>query len=93
LVQASRKISESQESAGILGGVSPRGTLALLRASQGYAMVCGRDYIVPEDIKKVAIPVLAHRLLAEDSSEEQKNTFINGLLQSIPLPTEDWMRP
>jgi MoxR-like ATPase len=74
-------------------GVSPRGTLALLRASQGYAMVCGRDYVVPEDIKKVAVPVLAHRLLTESGSEQEKIQQIERLLQTVPLPTENWERP
>lgn len=75
---------------GVGTGVSPRGTLALLRASQGYALVSGREFVVPEDIKKVAIPVLAHRLLLEYSNEEQKVATIEGLLDSIPVPTEDW---
>ena len=57
LVQATRKDKE------ILSGVSPRGTMALLRASQAYAWIQGRDYVVPEDIKKVAGPVMAHRLV------------------------------
>lgn len=93
LVQATRKTTTTYTgSIGVVEGVSPRGTLALLRASQGYAMVQGRYYVVPEDIKKVAIPVLNHRLLCVDSSEQQKTSLINGLLQSISLPTEDWTR-
>ena len=43
-------------------GVSPRGTLAFLAAVRSYAMVQGREYVVPEDIKAVAVPVLAHRI-------------------------------
>lgn len=93
LVQATRRTTTTNiGSIRVLEGVSPRGTLALLRASQGYAMVQGRDYVVPEDIKKVAVPVLNHRLLSVDSSEQQKSSLINGLLQSISLPTEDWTR-
>ncbi len=93
LVQATRKTTTTYTgNIGVLEGVSPRGTLALLRASQGYAMVQGRDYVVPEDIKKVAIPVLNHRLLSVDSNDQNKTALINGLLQSIPLPTEDWKR-
>ena len=72
-------------------GVSPRGTLALLRASQGFALVNGRDYVVPEDIKAVAIPVMAHRLIGE-IQEEQKAVVIQGLLDSVPVPTEDWTK-
>ena len=74
-------------------GVSPRGTLALLRSSQGYALVQGRDYVVPEDIKAVAVPALAHRLLAETDDYRQKVASIQGLLQSVAVPTEDWKRP
>lgn len=90
LVRATR---ENAAGASYGTGVSPRGTLALLRASQGYAMVAGRDYVVPEDIKKVAVPVLAHRLLTESGSEREKVQLIDRLLQSVPLPTENWERP
>lgn len=73
-------------------GISPRGTLALLRASQGYALVQGRDYVVPEDIKAVAVPVLAHRLISEEDDYRRKAAKIQGLLQSVAVPTEDWKR-
>lgn len=82
LVQATRKSKE---------GVSPRGTLAFLRAAQGFALVQGRDYVVPEDIKTVAHPVLCHRLIGE-MEEAQKAIMVTGLLNSVALPTEDWSR-
>ena len=47
---------------------------------------------MPEDIKAVAIPVLGHRLISENSDESQIRFKINGLLDSIPLPTEDWTK-
>lgn len=72
-------------------GVSPRGTLALLRAVQGYAYVEGRDYAVPEDIKAVAVYVLCHRFISEED-ETRKKAFLLQLLQSIPMPTEDWKK-
>ena len=56
-------------------------------------MVQGRDFVVPEDIKEVAVPVLAHRMISETAYTQQKEAFIRGLLHSIPLPTEDWTRP
>ncbi len=84
LVQTTRK-------GGVQQGISPRGTLAFLRASQGYALMQGRDYVVPEDIKKVAVPVLQHRLIM-DMGEQQKISYIQGLLQSVALPTEDWTK-
>lgn len=49
-------------------GVSPRGTLALMRAVQAWALVRGRDYVIPEDIRLLAIPVLAHRMLLSGSA-------------------------
>jgi MoxR-like ATPase len=82
LVQATRKNR---------AGVSPRGTLALLRASQGYALVDGRDYVVPEDIKTVAPFVLCHRLIG-DMDEVEKSGTVVAILNSTPLPTEDWTK-
>jgi len=85
LVQATRQGEQA-------AGVSPRGTLALLRASQGWAMIEGRNFVVPEDVKQVAVPVLAHRLLSVYGSEKSNTELIRGLLQSVALPTEDWSR-
>ena len=76
----------------MIEGISPRGTLALLRASQGYALVQGRDYVVPEDIKAVAVPVLAHRLICEEDDDRKKSQRIQVLLDSVAVPTEDWKR-
>ena len=70
-------------------GVSPRGTLALLSASRGLALVRGRDFVVPEDVKDTAVPVLAHRLLS-DEDENGKRSRVQGILQSEAVPTEDW---
>ena len=94
LVQGTRKYTAgSGISHTVTEGISPRGTLALLRASQGYALVQGRDFVVPEDIKTVAVPVLAHRLILEDVPTSQKASLIDRLLSSTPLPPEDWTRP
>ncbi|MCM1038331.1 MAG: MoxR family ATPase [Ruminococcus sp.] len=94
LVQATRKYGSGLgENGNIAEGVSPRGTLALLRASQGYAMVQGREFVVPEDIKTVALPVLVHRMITESAYTKQKESVIYGILNSISLPTEDWTKP
>ena len=71
-------------------GASPRGTLSLLRASQGYALVQGRAYVVPEDIKEVAIPVLAHRIITDAVRTGEREDRIRMLLDKVPVPTEDW---
>ena len=89
LIMASR----SGTSATVREGVSPRGTLALLRASQGCALLNGRDYVVPEDIREVAVPVLAHRFICEERYYEAKQDRICRLLSGTPVPTEDWSRP
>ncbi len=93
LVQASRSgTGAGMGRPGMAEGISPRGTLALLHASQGYALVQGRDYVVPEDIKAVAVPVLAHRLICEEDDYRRKASKIQSLLQTVAVPTEDWKR-
>ncbi len=86
LVQASRKHRD------VVCGVSPRGTMALLNAARAYAIVKERTYVVPEDIKAVAVPVLAHRIQTAGSNfkADYAVTVIEELLKSTPLPTEDW---
>ena len=74
-------------------GVSPRGTLALVRASQGFAMLQGRDFVTPEDIQACAVPVLAHRCLSVGiSSAREKEERILSALTQTEVPTEDWKR-
>ena len=87
-------VHATRRHAKILHGVSPRGTLAFVRASQGYALTQGRRYVVPEDLKAVAVPVLAHRLnLAAGEDEKRLSAQIIGeILSQVSLPTEDWGR-
>lgn len=76
----------------ILSGVSPRGTLALVHACQAYAWMQGRGYVVPEDIKKLAAPVLAHRLVLTRGygSSVTGEKEIQAILNQVPVPTEEW---
>lgn len=76
----------------IINGVSPRGTLAFVRAAQGYALVQGREYVAPEDVKVVAIPVLAHRLTMNASYDAVKaaKQAVTDILCTVELPTENW---
>lgn len=78
----------------VIHGVSPRGTIAFVRAAQGFAMTEGRKYIVPEDIKSVAVPVLSHRLSLSVSSEggRSEEKVVQEILETVALPTEDWER-
>lgn len=75
-------------------GVSVRGALALMRAVQAYAYIHDRDYAVPEDIKRLAVPVLAHRLVMEGSyySQDAAKQMIETILQELLVPTEEWSR-
>ena len=79
---------------GILSGVSPRGTLSLLNMSRAYAYINDRSYVVPEDIKTVAVPVLAHRLVLDRSAAgtDAANSIIRQILDQVTVPTEDWSR-
>ncbi|MCX7882817.1 MAG: MoxR family ATPase [Brevinematales bacterium] len=75
----------------ILLGASPRGSIALYKAAQAYALVNGRDYVIPEDIKSLAVDVLKHRLVLR-SETRLKNidakAIIERILNNIPVPME-----
>ena len=85
-------VQATRTSADCLAGVSPRGTLALLRAVRAYAMVQGRSYVVPEDIKTLVIPVFAHRLVFPSGHilDRAGERFLESILDQIELPTEEW---
>ena len=63
-------------------GSSPRGSLAVCRAAQAWAYYCGRNYVLPEDIKKMLIPTLAHRILLKQEAKLKKMSTID-ILSSI----------
>ncbi len=70
-------------------GASPRGSLGLMRASQGLAAVRGRDYVLPDDIKYLAFPVLAHRLILKEEERlrgETPERFLKDIIDQIPVP-------
>ncbi|MGC9524081.1 MAG: AAA family ATPase [Limnospira sp.] len=69
----------------ILLGVSPRGAIALHRATQALAFLSGRDYAVPDDIKFLASHVLSHRLIP--AGGRRSKTIVEQLLRSMPIPS------
>jgi len=77
---------------GVMMGVSPRGSLALLRSVKAYAWLSGRSYVIPDDVRALAAPVLAHRILLKHgygrSGENQ--ALIEKIIADIPVPTEDF---
>ncbi|WP_405172163.1 MoxR family ATPase [Paenibacillus sp. FSL H8-0280] len=73
-------------------GVSPRGAQALLKASQAWAALHGRDFVLPDDIKVLAEPVLAHRLVFRNRIRQQEGLaerIIQELLNQTEVPTEN----
>jgi MoxR-like ATPase len=66
-------------------GVSPRGSLGLLRAAQARARLDGRDFVVPDDVKTLAVSVLAHRVLPRSGAPDAE-TVVRVLLDTIPVP-------
>ncbi len=73
-------------------GVSPRGSLALLRASQALAALRGRDFVTPDDLQALARPVLAHRLILSPESRlrgQSADDVIRRLLDKTPVPVEE----
>jgi MoxR-like ATPase len=74
-----------------LGG-SPRASLALYRASQALAIIKGRDFVIPDDVKRLAVPVLGHRLILSTDAylhNTSKEKLIDDILFSIPVPAEE----
>jgi MoxR-like ATPase len=69
-------------------GVSPRGSLALLRAARAHALADGRDYTVPDDVKRLAVPALAHRVLLAGSAADGAGAeaVIRTIVQDVPVP-------
>jgi MoxR-like ATPase len=79
-------VSKTRTDSNILVGASPRGSLGLYRAGQALALVRGRDYVIPHDIKEIALPVLGHRMILKPQvgySEEATEELIKTLLVKV----------
>jgi MoxR-like ATPase len=86
LVNATRRSSRVQV------GASPRGTLALMKLSRGRAALQGRDFVIPEDVKAVALPALSHRLSLRPELWVQKvraEDVVRDCLESVPAPSAE----
>ena len=71
-------------------GASPRGSIALLRAAQACAMLSSRDYVLPDDIRHMALPVLSHRLILTPEARMKgvsAQQVLAQLLETVPVPT------
>ena len=73
-------------------GVSPRGAIGLLGASRAYALLSGRNFLVPSDVQRLAMPCLAHRILpvgasaASHEAHEEAGAIVRDILEDIPVP-------
>lgn len=85
-------IQATRTSSNILAGVSPRGSLALLRCVQAYAAIQGRTYATPDDVKYLAQFVLPHRIVPLASYEEATDhrRIIAGIVDSADVPVENF---
>lgn len=85
-----RIAAATRESEKLRVGISPRASIALMRASRAYAALSGRDFTLPDDVKAVAVPVIAHRIIARSQNtirmSESNENIVDYLLSKIPAP-------
>jgi MoxR-like ATPase len=88
-----RVVAATRESETLDLGVSPRGTLALFRAAQAYALTEGRDYCVPDDVKRLVLPVFAHRLVVNSRfssslhrRSEEAEEVLREIMKTVSVP-------
>jgi len=83
-------VSRTREHPDLELGASPRGSLAIMRCSQALAAIEGRDYVIPDDIKRVAVPALGHRVILKPEQRAQGLSparIIDEVLKAVPAPT------
>ena len=84
-----RIISRTRDSTHLSLGASPRASMALFHAAQAFSAVAGRSYVIPDDIKQLAFPVLKHRLILNPESRLRRVTpdsVLRGILEEVPVP-------
>ena len=82
-------VQETRKDNHIYLGASPRATLALLRAAQAEAYLRGRNYCIPDDIIKMVLPVISHRIILSPetkSTHQSPEKIMKGILAKIPVP-------
>jgi MoxR-like ATPase len=88
IVKVARATRKNQE---ITLGASPRATLALFQASQAWAAVNGRDFVLPDDVKAIAPHVLTHRMMLSPQAQlrgRQPADLVAGIVDTVPVPLE-----
>lgn len=82
-------VNATRDHAELYLGASPRGSLSLYRASQAYAGLAGRDYVLPDDVKAMAVPTLAHRLIVGSAArvrDVDARDLVDDILLELPVP-------
>jgi MoxR-like ATPase len=85
-------VHASREHEDVMLGGSPRASIALFRTAQALAAMNGRDFVAPDDVKRMAQPVLAHRLILKPESRLRKKTpavVVNELVMDAKVPVLD----
>ena len=85
-------VRATREHAAVSLGVSPRGSMALYRAAQAYAAVSGRNYVLPDDIQKLSLPVLGHRLKLKAYGYVEEVTaaaVLGEIIKQVDVPVEN----
>ena len=83
-----RLVTATREHADVYLGASPRGSINLYHASQAYAALDGRDYVIPDDVKGLAVAVLAHRLIVKSQAslrEIDPDAIVREILAQVPI--------
>lgn len=85
-------VDATREGEQIIAGASPRGALALLRCAKAYAWLDGRNYVAPDDIKILTVPVLAHRIVMGygTGTADAVEKILERILANTPVPTEEF---
>ena len=73
----------TRESEELAIGVSPRGAISLYRAAQALAVLENRDYVVPDDVKQLTVPVLSHRVLGKGIVQGSRRNVTEGIIREI----------
>ncbi|HEY9059981.1 MAG TPA: MoxR family ATPase [Pseudobacteroides sp.] len=82
-------VEETRKSSEVILGVSPRGSLNLYRAAKAWAFIKGREYVVPDDIQQMAVPVLAHRIIMGSGAKMKNVTaadVVSSCMKNVKVP-------
>jgi MoxR-like ATPase len=82
-------VRATRENHGFSTGAGPRGSIALIRAARGVALLGGRAFVTPDDIKRIALPALRHRVTTSPEAEIEgftADSLLTTLLDAVPAP-------